>query len=101
MKPTVEMSRGRAEAAIGLAAAAVLVACLSAHYLYRSVAPPLEVYDNERSLLAMLYSIPALILAVGSLFASWPARSKVFALAKVAATSVIIYALALVVVLSL
>jgi len=76
----------------GLAAAALLLAGVSGHYLYRSLAAPVDLYDNERALVAFLYCIPAFLLAAGSLVTAWSARSARFTLARLAAASVAIYA---------
>jgi len=90
------MAEGKSLTAFGFACAASAFAAISARYFYRSVAPPLEVYDNERMMLAFLYGFAGLLLSLGSLaFTRSAGPSRLVLLTRVAASSVIIYALVL------
>jgi len=80
--------------ATGLVGAAVVAAAVSVRYLYMFLAPPLEVYDNERSILALVLVLPALVLAVGSLVAAWSVRSRGMVMVRTVAWMVLMYAFA-------
>ena len=80
--------------ATGLVGAAAVSAAASARYLYMFLAPPLAVYDNERSILALVYALPALFLSLGSLVAAWSVRSRTMVIVRTLAWMVLLYVFA-------
>lgn len=62
---------GKEVTSVAFAGIALCLALRSVYYFYRSLMPPVEVYDNERGMLAFLFAVPALVTAVISTAMTW------------------------------
>ena len=66
---------------------AVAIATLSASHFHRAYSPPLEVYDNERAVLGVIYFALALGISLVSLTVAWSRRSEGSLVARIISAS--------------